>query len=386
MSKSLLKIISLSLIFILVTPMFYDAFNARIVFADEGVKGDLPFESVNRDHYFRMVEMCWPKYLQKLIRKLANWAIDKIGENILRAIPHVGNWFGEMWDKFKVFREKVDLPIFPRCNCKDDDNTQDSAYLPLNWMFSQHYIKDQIKDERMTKKFPTMEGNQHPMFLSADIKPKSYYKRSTAQGYMAFQVNTFYNVRNYDVFLLHGTGNYDRTYPIYNGFTPIIDEQQRLADKWRRTHLGYMLYISRIQKAEFDDRTLSWRAEALEDIFTTVSRDIPFDKKTVKEKDNKLWDPLEWFKEIEKIETTEDKKNMSLGQTVALQRVGAPVHLLAEQIESNAFTSYTVNEVAGLALQTKKSTRQAFHKNVDLMGHHAASKKSAGKKTKLGFN
>lgn len=386
MSKSLLKIISLSLIFVLVTPMFYDAFNARIVFAEEGVKGDLPFEKVNKDLYFRMVELCWPKYLQKLIRYLANWAIDKVGEGILNAIPGVGSLLAKMWDKIEVFRDKVDFPIFPRCDCKNEKNTHDSAWLPLNWMFSQHYIKDHIKDDRMTKQFPQWEGKQHPMFLSADIKGKSYLRRSTAQGYVAYQVNFFYNVRDYDVFLLRGTGNYDQTYPIYNGFTPVIDEQQRLADKWRRTHLGYMLYIYRMQKAAFSNQSLSDRAEALENIFTAVSRDIAFDKKTVKEKDNEWWDPLKWFKEIEKIETTEDKKSMSLAQTAALQHTGVTTKLLTEQIESNAFTAYTVNEIAGLAMQSKKSTRQAFHKNVDLMGRNAATKKTASKKVKLGFN
>ncbi len=388
MSKSLLKIISLSLIFVLVTPIFYAAFNAaEIAFADdEGVPGDLPLEKINREHYFRMVEMCWPKYLQKLIRWLANWAIDKVGEGILNAIPVVGSALAKLWDNIEVFRDKVDFPIFPRCNCKDDDNTQDSAWLPLNWMFSQHYIKDYIKDDRMTKLFPPMEGKMQPMFLSIDMRPKSYYRRSSAQGFVASQVNTFYNVRNYDVFTLRGTGNYDRTYPVYSGFTPVVNEQQRLADKWRRTHLGYMLYVSRIQKATSNNTLSADRAEALENIFTAVNRDIDFDKLTVKEKDNKWWDPMKWFKEIDKIEVTNDTKQMPLAQTVALQRVGVPAHPLAEEVESNAFTAYTLNEVAGLAMQTKKSMKHAVHTNVDIMGHHAASKTITSRKLKLGFN
>ena len=92
MSKSFFKIISLALIFVLVAPMVDDAFNAAIVFAadkkeDKEETGDLPLEKINREHFFRMVELCWPKYIQKLIRKLANTAIDKVIEGILKLIP-----------------------------------------------------------------------------------------------------------------------------------------------------------------------------------------------------------------------------------------------------------------------------------------------------------
>ena len=393
MSKSLLKIISLSLILVLVAPMCYDAFNARIVFAEEGVKGDLPFEKVNKDLYFRMVELCWPKYIQKLIRWLANWAIDKVGEGILSAIPGVGELLAKMWDKIEVFRDKVDFPIFPRCDCKNEKNTHDSAWLPLNWMFSQHYIKEHIKDDRMTKQFPQWEGKQHPMFLSADVKTVGTTwgwpgEKIKSHSPLANATDNFKSsLKKYDSFIASGTEDFYKVYPDYSGFTSVIDEQQRLADRWRQNQIGYMKFMNTIAELTFHN-VMNWRESAFNDIFSAVNRDIPFDKKTPKEEDNEWWDPLEWFKEIKKVETSEDKKNMSLGQNVALQRVTVSVKLLDEQIDANFHTAFALNEVTSRAMQNKKSTRQAFHKNVDLMGHHAATtpKKTASRKVKLGFN
>ena len=53
---------------------------------------------------------------------------------------------------------------------------------------------------------------------------------------------------------------------------------------------------------------------------------------------------------------------MSLGQTVALQRVTVSVKLLDEQIDANFHTAFALNEVTSRAMQNKKSTRQLMLK------------------------
>ena len=308
------------------------------------IKGDLPLESINRDHYFRMVELCWPKYIQKLIRWLANWAIDKVGQGILESIPYVGSILGDIWDDLEVFRDKVDLPIYPRCNCKDDDNTQDSAWLPLNWRFAQKSISKDV-GKRYKELFPKMESNQHPMFTSADVSSYSNSGNEIDDG-----TNRYYDLRlsQYGpAVLLKGSGTFDSIYPNYSGFTSVIDEQKRISDWWRKVQLGYMITINRAQGKPFSTSELAWRESLLKDMYS--------------------------------IDSTK-------AQTAALQYLGVEAKGLSTQAESSHFTSFSLFETGITPLQNKKSLRQAFHKNVDLMAHNAATKQAAVRKVKLGFN
>ena len=348
--KYLLKIISLALIFTLAMPMFFVAFSAFNVPAafsadSSGWNIKLPLESVNRDHFFRMVELCWPKYLQKLIRKMANTAIDKVIEGILKLIPYgVGSIAGSFWDSLKVFRKIIDLPLYPSCNCKDDDNTQDSAWLPLNWRFAQNEISKDV-DTRHKKLFPKWEENQHPMYPSADISGYSNIEREINSG-----TNKYYDLRlsKYGpTFLLKGTGQFfNDLYPNYNGFTSVINEQQRISDWWHKIQLGYMITINRSQGKPFSSFEISWRNSLLKDIHSIKSEKA---------------------------------------QTAALQFVGVGARGLSTQAESSSFTSFALFEVSTTALQNKKNLKHAVHKNVDLMGKHMAQAKISSKKTRLGF-
>ena len=374
----LIKIVALVLIFTLTAPV---VFNALATFAADkkdtsDPEGDLPLEKINRDHFFRMVEMCWPKYIQVLIRKLANWAFDKAVEGILKLIPVIGGLIGDFWDSLKVFRDKIDAPVFPRCHCMDDDNTQDSAWLPLNWRFSQTYIK-KAADHRKKNLFPNMELNQRSMFASVDISGYSSIGHTIGTG-----IDQYYQLRlaQYGpTFLLNPT-NFDSIYPDYSGFTSVIDEQQRISDWWRKTELGHLWVMEIMQNRPFSSAELSFRNEILDKMFSLTPDDT-----SSSTSNTTIFDLLpDWdWNTIKEKHVTLNKTGIS--QTAGFQYLGLEAKLLGTQAEANAFTAYTLTEMGITPRQNKKSLRNAFHKNVDLMAHNAANKRVASRKQKLGF-
>lgn len=276
--KFLLKIISAVLIFVMLAPMAIDAFNATAAFAadDKGTKGDLPFENVNRDHMFRLVEMCWPQYLQKLIRKLANWAIDKVVQLALNLIPVVGGMIGKIWDGMKVFRKIIDLPIYPRCHCKDDDNTQDSAFLPLNWRFAQNYISKEV-EKRRKETFPKWEAKMPQTNKSDDISGYSSLGEEVIKA-----VDRYYDLRldRYGPTFLLNANPYDTVYPNYSRFTPVVSENDRLTERWRKNELGHLWVMGIMHRALFSENSLEMRNKLLERMFYLDSQTAHTETKT----------------------------------------------------------------------------------------------------------
>ena len=278
--KFLLKIITAVLIFVMLAPMAIDAFNATAAFAaekkDKGTKGDLPFENVNRDHMFRLVEMCWPQYLQKLIRKLANWAIDKVVQLALSLIPVVGGMIGKIWDAMQVFRKIIDLPIYPRCHCKDDDNTQDSAFLPLNWRFAQNYISKEV-EKRRKETFPKWEAKMPQTNKSDDISGYSSLGEEVIKA-----VDRYYDLRldRYGPTFLLNANPYDTVYPNYSRFTPVVSENDRLTERWRKNELGHLWVMGIMHRALFSENSLEMRNKLLERMFYLDSQTAHTETKT----------------------------------------------------------------------------------------------------------
>ena len=286
--KFLLKIITAVLIFVMLVPMAVDAFNATAAFAadDKGTKGDLPFENVNRDHMFRLVEMCWPQYLQKLIRKLANTAIDKVVELALRLIPYVGGIVGGIWDSMRVFRDMIDLPIYPRCHCKDDDNTQDSAWLPMNWRFAQNYISKEV-EKRRKETFPRWEARMPQTNVSDDISEFHGLGEEVIEA-----VNRYYDLRleQYGPTFLLNANPYDSVYPSYSGFNSVISEDDRLTERWRKNELGHLWVMGIMHNALFEKNSLGLRDLLLKKMFSIESdvQEISTGTRTVTETKSRI--------------------------------------------------------------------------------------------------
>lgn len=395
MSKSLLKIISLTLIFVLVAPMVNDAFRAAAVFAadkkddkkddNKEETGDLPLEKINREHFFRMVELCWPKYLQKLIRKLANTAIDKVIEGVLKLIPVIGGILGGIYDGLKVFRKMIDLPLYPSCSCMEDSNTQDSAWLPLNWRFAQNYIRDTLSKDHKPR-IEKMEKNQHPMLVSKDDAGD----RLRMDGIGNILKRTWDASSTYfpngDPFVKISLSNFDKKFterfPEYKAVISAIDEQQRLADNWRMFQPGVLKIMAKFhENIVFDRLEYVWTSAMLKDVFSNRgNRQYKTSAwgwySTDKEKYSDNFDFLKDY----------DKEETQSAQTRALQAISAIPKATGDIVERNAYQWALFAEVNITAQQNKKSMKQAVHKNIDLMGHHTANKKISSKKVKLGFN
>ncbi len=392
-SSFLIKLAALVLIFTITAPEVFNAVNAfrflnvfhvSAAFAKDDDKkdtsdpeGDLPLEKINRDHFFRMVELCWPKYIQVLIRKLANLVFDKTVQGILNLIPAIGGLIGDFWDSLKVFRDKVDAPVFPRCHCKDDDNTQDSAWMPLNWFFSQTYI-NKATEHRKKNLFPNMELNQRSMYASVDVSGYS----SIGITINSEGINRYYDLRNaqYGPTFLLRPGNFDGIYPDYSGFTSVINEHDRIAEWWRKTEYGHLWVMEIMQKKRFSDNELSLRNTALEKIFSLTPDDTSSSTSTTKIFD--LLPDWDWNTIKEKHVTL---NQTGISQTAGLQYLGVQAKFLGTQAEANVFTAYSLTEMGLTPRQNKKSLRNAFHKNVDLMAHDAANKRTTSRKQKLGF-
>ena len=391
-SSFLIKLAALVLIFTITAPEVFNAVNAfrflnvfhvSAAFAKDDDKkdtsdpeGDLPLEKINRDHFFRMVELCWPKYIQVLIRKLANLVFDKTVQGILNLIPAVGGLIGDIWDSLKVFRDKVDAPVFPRCNCKDDDNTQDSAWMPLNWFFSQTYI-NKATEHRKKNLFPNMELNQRSMYASVDVSGYSSIGNNIVEG-----IDRYYDIRKakYGPTLLLIHDQFNAAYVDYNNFTSVIDEHDRISDWWRKTEFGHLWIMEIMQSKPFSNSELSFRNDMLEKMFSLTPDDTSSSTSTTK-----IFDLLpDWdWNTIKEKHVTLNKTGIS--QTAGLQYLGVQTKLLSSQTEANAFTAYTLMEMGLTPRQNKRSLKNAFHKNVDLMAHDAANKRTTSRKQKLGF-
>ena len=410
MGKSWLKIVSLAMFFVLVAPMVYDAFNASAVFVaeaktndnnnnnnnkkknDKDVKvetGSLPLEKVNRDHFFRMVELCIPGYLQKLIRKAANKLIDKLIAAGIGAIPVVGPIFKGIYEALKPVEKVIDPPTFPGCTCEDDDNTQDSAWLPLNWRFAQNYIKEKV-DDRRHKKFPKWEENLTAMLVSRDENGKGFDDTVKMDG-VGNVLRTVWNDSSYypngDPFIKISLSDFDRKfqerYPSYSGIVSVVDEQARLADNWRTFQPGTLKIMKKFHdNIIFEKLEHKWTTAMIKDLFSNRGNRARDEQhwgwygSYYDENERKNLDP---FKDYD----TEEKKS---GQTRAMQAAAVITKATGDMIERNAYQWALFAEASITAQQNKKSTKQVIRKNIDLMGHHTANKKVASRKVKLGFN
>ena len=234
-----------------------------------------------------------------------------------------------------------------------DDNTQDSAWLPLNWRFAQNYINETLSKDHKPK-IEKMEKNQHPMFPSADISGYSSFTYDIGQLGGNFikasdAVIIYHNVlpENY---AREFSQNFNEIYPDYDKFTQIWDEQQRLSDRWRKVESEYLKYLHEMEALFFRDNESNSR----------IAR---------------------WNAVLKSVYSLDKEK----AQTEALQYIGVAARLDDEAIERVTYTNYAFAEVGLTAMQNKKSVKRASLKNIDLMGHHAANKKVASKKVKLGF-
>ncbi len=345
--KFLLKIITAVLIFVTIAPIAVDAFNATAAFAADITKGELPFENVNRDHLFRLVEMCWPQYLQKLIRKLANWAIDKVVEMALRLIPYVGGIVGKIWDGMKVFREMIDLPIYPRCHCKDDDNTQDSTFLPMNWRFAQNYISKEV-EKRRKETFPRWEARMPQTNVKDDISGFSDLGEEVIRA-----VDRYYDLRleQYGPTFLLNANPYDSVYPSYSGFNSVISEDDRLTERWRKNELGHLWVMGIMHNALFDKDSLNSRNLLLEKMFSIESdvQEIKTGTRTVTETKSRIVTEkkkkpitVKKSREVTEIKYRTELQEYTYEVTITMYRMkdNIAIHMFYTTLKSNAWYSY----------------------------------------------
>ena len=173
---------------------------------------------------------------------------------------------------------------------------------------------------------------------------------------------------------------FNAAYVDYDNFTSVIDEHDRISDWWRKTEFGHLWIMEIMQSKPFSNSELSFRNDMLEKMFSLTPDDTSSSTSTTK-----IFDLLpDWdWNTIKEKHVTLNKTGIS--QTAGLQYLGVQTKLLSSQTEANAFTAYTLMEMGLTPRQNKRSLKNAFHKNVDLMAHDAANKRTTSRKQKLGF-